>query len=195
MSQGRPRQFDQDEALSRAMQLFWRKGYVASGLTEILQETGMARQSLYNTFGDKKKLYLDCLTQYSAGWLGLVQESLNSSADVTDGLKQLLMAYIDVPSDIEGFGCMIVNAGCEFGQSDQKVSGIVTQHMAALDQMVKLAIEEGQRQGDISPALDAESASVTIVNAMHGLALMNRAGASRQQMLQVTQEIMRVMQP
>lgn len=193
MPAGRPRQFDRDDALSKAMQLFWRQGYEHTGLTQLLEETGLARQSLYNAFGDKHKLYVEALGQYSSGWLGLVKETLEAAPTVTDGIREVLMAYVNTPDEIAGFGCMVVNAGSEFATGDEKVHGMVEQHMRSLSNLLETAIEQGQAKGEISLQREADVAALTLVNSLHGLALMARAGFSRQESVKVVEENLRIL--
>src|SRR5580698_5260853 len=114
----RPREFDREEALDRATRAFWAKGYASTSTEDLLTAMNIGRQSLYNAFGDKRKLYLEALERYqresNAGHL----ERLKNSASPLGGIEALLLGLIADDDDIRALGCMGVNAVSEFGSAD-----------------------------------------------------------------------------
>ena len=86
----RPREFDRDEALDHATRVFWAKGYASTSTEDLLTAMNIGRQSLYNAFGDKRKLYLEALERYQRESNASHLERLNSSASPLGGIEALL---------------------------------------------------------------------------------------------------------
>ncbi|MCH7667290.1 MAG: TetR/AcrR family transcriptional regulator [Acidobacteria bacterium] len=91
MRRGRKRQFDRQEVVERASGLFWEQGYEATGMTELVEYLGIGRQSLYNTFGDKRSWYLEALRFYFDGRVRLAREIFDRPGPRLERLGELLM--------------------------------------------------------------------------------------------------------
>src|SRR5512141_666494 len=92
---GRPRQFDPDQVLGQAMQLFWSKGYEATSLDDLLAETGLARQSLYNGFGDKHALFLAALRRYDEQSDEVMRACFAEAGPIRASLRGFMLAIAD----------------------------------------------------------------------------------------------------
>ncbi len=79
---GRPREFDREEALGQAMDLFWSQGYEATGVADLCDRMGLGRQSLYNTYGDKESLFAEALEHYDRVQLQPMVDALESPGSV-----------------------------------------------------------------------------------------------------------------
>ena len=88
----RPKAFDVDQALERAMELFWRQGYLATSLPDLVEHMGIGRQSLYDTFGDKRQLFLQALDRYAAVMIGGALGRLEEPGASLDDLKSSFTA-------------------------------------------------------------------------------------------------------
>jgi len=111
----RPREFDRDEALTRATRVFWAKGYASTSTEDLLAAMNIGRQSLYNAFGDKRKLYLEALERYQRETSASHLERLNSGASPLGGIEALLLGVISEDDSVRALGCMGVRAVCEWG--------------------------------------------------------------------------------
>ena len=89
----RPREFDREEALERATGVFWAKGYASTSTDDLLTAMGIARQSLYNAFQDKRALYLEALERYQRTATGGHLQRLNGAASPIAGVQALLLDY------------------------------------------------------------------------------------------------------
>src|SRR5262249_56408458 len=87
----RPKAFDEDEALAAAMDVFWRTGYERASLDVLLQAMGISKQSLYDTFGDKRALYLTALAHYREQTLTSMRATFASARTTRDGFSRLLL--------------------------------------------------------------------------------------------------------
>src|SRR5258706_1958536 len=111
----RPREFDRDEALDRATRVFWAKGYASASTEDLLAAMNIGRQSLYNAFGDKRKLYLEALERYQHESSARHLARLNSSASPLGGIEALLLGLISKDDGVRALGCMGRWEECEFG--------------------------------------------------------------------------------
>ena len=184
---GRPRTFDRDEVLERAMGLFWEKGYEPVGLTEILEVTGMARQSLYNTFGDKRKLYLEALRLYCNRMIGLVRGHLERPNSAYENLCDLVFSMADVSGQTSRQGDFMVNAMVEFAGNDQEVSRIVDETMGVLHGQVQATVEKAVAEGDLPASVIPRRVTLDVLNSIHGMQFLRRAGRSREEILEVAE--------
>ena len=106
----RTREFDREEALDRAMHVFWDKGYEATSLSDLLDAMGIARQSLYDTFGDKHALFLEALDRYETHRLGQLQSCLETAPSVTRAFRDMFEGLVDESESVKRRGCMGVSA-------------------------------------------------------------------------------------
>src|ERR1700730_14950393 len=112
----RPKAFDRDAALQAALEVFWAKGFAGTSTEDLTAAMGIGRQSLYDTFGDKRRLFLEALARYNADSVAGHLADLRSAPDATEAIKTLLLRFANEPEDRRVLGCMGVNAVCEFGQ-------------------------------------------------------------------------------
>ncbi|CDY77124.1 Transcriptional regulator, TetR family [Caballeronia glathei] len=172
----RPREFDRDEALDRATRVFWAKGYASTSTEDLLAAMNIGRQSLYNAFGDKKKLYLEALERYqqtsNAGHL----ERLNSSESPLGGIEALLLGLVSDNDDARALGCMGVGAVGEFGTADPDLVMLRSKAGRALSRRLVERLREGQARGEVDPAIDAREAAAFLQMTMQGIQLGARAG-------------------
>ena len=172
----RPREFDRDEALDRAMRVFWSRGYSGTSTEDLLAAMEIGRQSLYNAFGDKRKLYLEALDRYQQHSIAAHIERLTRGASALAGIKALLLGTIaDNAGDREN-GCMGVNSVGEFGATDAEVNAIRAAGAKRLKQPLLARIHEAQRDGEIDPQMNAEDVALFIGSTMQSIQLGARGG-------------------
>jgi TetR/AcrR family transcriptional repressor of nem operon len=174
MSAGRPRSFSEQEVLTRATDLFWRQGYEPTGLTQLLDHIGMARQSLYNVFGDKRGLYLRVLEEYSKWELAIVDERLTTEAGAYDAICDYL---VSIASE-RGFGDLIVNAACEFGKNDSEVATVVQGHWDKVSARIEQSLVASVAAGDLPAGIDTRRSAWALTQAINSIRVMQRVGVS-----------------
>src|ERR1700704_348227 len=118
----RPKEFDREMALQKAIGVFCEHGYEGSSTDALLRAMGISRQSMYDTFGDKRRLYLEALQRYSAGSVSEIIRSLNTGPSPLKGLESALVAFASRPRAETALGGMGVSSTCEFGRSDPGVA-------------------------------------------------------------------------
>jgi TetR/AcrR family transcriptional regulator, transcriptional repressor for nem operon len=173
----RPREFDRDAALERAMQVFWVKGFATTSTEDLVAAMGIGRQSLYNAFGDKRRLYLEALETYQQRTTAGHLKRLSKPASALDGIQDLLGGLIAEDDTRRAMGCMGVNAVAEFSTSDADLAVLRAKVGPPLAQRLVDRIREGRATGEFDLAMDAAQAAAFIQMTMSGIQLAARAGA------------------
>lgn len=112
----RPREFDRDEALEKATQVFWDRGYAGTSTDDLRNAMGIGRQSMYNAFGDKRQLYLEVLAKYQAKSVETHLRRLNEQPSAREGIRAMLKGLAVEDDRVRAMGCFGVGATGEFGK-------------------------------------------------------------------------------
>lgn len=178
----RPREFDYDDVLHAAMDIFWEHGFTAASYDILAKGTKLKKQSLYGAFGDKKALFNKSLSLYNAEYLERFQESLGHGATASERLRywqQHFLASHGKPH----VGCMIVNSALELPDPEFGVVKAEFDHMnQRMKELFEAVISQGQREGTIIAKLSSERIAAHLVNTIIGLRVRVRAGESREQL-------------
>ncbi|MFE7506973.1 TetR/AcrR family transcriptional regulator [Promicromonospora sp. NPDC057488] len=173
----RPRKFDRDTALQRAMRVFWQKGYAASSTDDLLESMGIGRQSLYNAFGDKRTLYLESLRTYQEATLEGHLSRLTEPSSALEGIRALLSG-IAVADDAErALGCFGVGAVEEFGATDDEVRALAAEVDRRLAARIADRVEAGKAAGELDRSMDTADAVGFVQLTMTGLQVAARGGS------------------
>ena len=173
----RVREFDPQEAIQSAMNVFWRSGYGDTTMEDIVSETGVSRYGLYGTFGNKKDILLAAIRHYERTieetfWAGLRRPDARG-AEIAEHW-QMLCDY----AEDECFcnGCLIVNVAAEFAPHDPDIAAEVQRIDAKHAELFARAIRNGQAAGEIADDVDPNGTAKMLVALSRGGALMIRAG-------------------
>jgi AcrR family transcriptional regulator len=173
----RPREFDRELALQRATRVFWAKGYASTSTEDLLAAMGIARQSLYNAFGDKRALYLEALERYQRATMSGHLQRLWDPTSPIAGIEALLLGLISEDDNQRAMGCMGVGAVGEFGAGDSTLAELRAKVGPPVFSALVERLREGQACGEIDPGMDAEAAAAFVQMTMTGLQLAARGGA------------------
>lgn len=172
----RPKAFDRETALQAALEVFWAKGYAGASTDDLTGAMGIGRQSLYDTFGDKRRLYLEALTRYNTDNVAGHLAALRDAASPTQAIEGLLLRFANEPEDRRAHGCMGVNAICEFGQ-DPDVAEARRASGERLEAGLARLVATGKASGDIDASVDPLSAARFIATTLAGMKVQAKAGA------------------
>jgi TetR/AcrR family transcriptional repressor of nem operon len=175
----RPKEFDRDLALQKAMMVFWEKGYAATSAADLVQAMGIGRQSLYDTFGDKHKLYLEALALYSEASVAELVQNLRA-AQPLEAIEAMLMAFAARPEEQNALGCMGINSICELGLQDEAVNAVREKSGAPLRASLMVLLQQAKETGDAAPELDAAAGADFILATLAGMKVIAKGGASAQ---------------
>lgn len=171
----RPKNFDPDVAVDRAVEVFWRKGYAATTPQDLVDALGIGRGSLYNAFGSKHELFERALGRYRDSQLVALVDMLEAPGPVKERVRAALafLAEIDIDTG-ERRGCLAVNTAAERAGTDEVSIEIVRRMFDRTEDSFRAMLEEGQRSGEISGDRDPFALSSMLLNAAVGLRLMAR---------------------
>lgn len=159
------------------MRVFWAKGYASTSTEDLLSAMKIGRQSLYNAFGDKRKLYLEALERYQEESTNGHLERLNGVASPVAGMEALLLGLIADDESVRALGCMGVGAVGEFGAADPELVMLRSKVGPRLFKRLLERIREGQASGEVDASIDAREAAAFVQMTMQGIQLGARGGA------------------
>jgi TetR/AcrR family transcriptional regulator, transcriptional repressor for nem operon len=162
--------FDEIEVLDKAMNLFWQKGYNATSAQDLVDELGISRSSLYDTFGDKHSLFVKALLKYRKQWIDPAIKGANTITDAEAYIVDLFEFIKQETFDKNSTkGCFWVNAAIEMVPADSEVTSIAISIMKDTENAFYKAIKKGQEQGVFTSIHTARSLAKFILNAISGL--------------------------
>lgn len=171
---GRPREFDEEAALTHAMEAFREKGYVAVSIKDLEDATGLKAGSIYNSYGDKAGLFRAAMEHYHRVVLAQRVADYATKAAGVDGLRRLFLSLLREPNGTS-FGCLITNAAVEFGRDDgAPVDTSVGLRLLweTFRERLTAARRAGQLRADISPS----RAATALLALYQGILVLHRAG-------------------
>lgn len=176
----RHKEFDRDEVLHRAMEVFWSRGYEAASIQELVKQMGINRQSLYDTFGDKHALYLQSLDHYREVESRKVFALLEKAGSAKRGLRQLFRCVIDGScTDEQRRGCFMGNATSELAGRCKETAAKACSNMAAAEEALYRTLLRGKREGEIKGGRDLRAVARFLFSSLQGLQLMAKATQDR----------------
>ncbi|KUL34088.1 TetR family transcriptional regulator [Streptomyces sp. NRRL F-4489] len=183
---GRPKQFDPDDAVEQAMQVFWRKGYAATTPQDLVDALGIGKGSLYNAFGSKHALFEKALARYRDSQARALVELLEGSGPVKERLREVLwmLAGMDL-ADPNRRGCFAVNTAAELAGADEAATDLVRRMFDRTEEAFRAVVEEGQRSGEIAPGRDARAIGSLLLSATVGLRLLARVAEGPERLARI----------
>ena len=172
---GRPRSFDIDDVLGRAMLLFWKKGYEATGLVELERATGLGRQSLYGAFGDKRGLFLRVVEHYFAHVLKPGLDLLDAPGSARQNLERIFSGWESVASDPDFHGCLVGNSVPEVSARDPELAQVLARKLELMEAAFARALRRAKRDGELRETLDVKDTARSLLALAQGLAVVARA--------------------
>ena len=173
------KQFDVDQALAKAMQAFWARGYEATSMRDLVTCMGLNRGSLYATFGDKRSLFVQALKRYDEthreAWLAAVRQANGPKDAVLAAFEAAIKAALDQKAGGASDGCFLVNTALELSAHDAEIGAIVARGFAATEDFFHAMIAEGRAAGEIPAGLDPREAARSLLGLFIGLRVLARS--------------------
>ena len=191
MPSGRTRQFDLDEALDGALEVFWARGYEGATLPELTKAMGINRPSLYAAFGNKEQLFRRALDRYQAGPQSFVGEALKERT-ARAVVEAILSGFVRMQSDRSGSrGCMIVSGALACGEAAEPVRRELAHLRLATVAALRERFERAVNEGDLTAGTDCATLARYIATVLNGLAVQAATGATEEELQQVAALAMR----
>jgi len=176
----RHKEFDQDEALQKAMEVFWARGYEATSMQDLVEHMGINRQSLYDTFGDKHSLFLKALDRYHEVETCKLLEFMDRPGSVKKAFRHLFTAVIE-GSFTKGQqrGCLMNNSMSELAARCKATAEKTVHNMRSIEEAFYRALLRGKREGELQHVREPRAVARFLYNNFQGLVLTAKATQDR----------------
>lgn len=170
----RTKEFDPDAALQRALELFWERGYEATSMNDLVAHLGIARASIYGTFGGKHDLYVRALERYLDQ--RKVVEKLSQPGPALPAVRAFIDSYVEESLDDQRRrGCMVVNTAVELAPRDPVMARRVMSSWDELETALASALIRARAQGEIGADKDPHALARFLLVLMQGIRVLGRA--------------------
>lgn len=187
MAIGRPRNFDPEEALDRALRVFWERGYEGASLADLTEAMGINRPSMYATFGNKEQLFRKALDRYEQGPIAFFRDALSepTARRVVERLFDDGIEMTTCPKNPGG--CLAVHGALVTGAEGDCMRQELAQRRKAGELLLRKRLQRAKAEGDLPKDADAADLARYVVTVMRGLAVQATGGASRRELKRVAQ--------
>ncbi len=177
----RAKEFEPEAALQQAIELFWQKGYEATSMRDLLEGMGIGRGSFYGTFGDKHSLFLAALDRFERTRTAWILEALKGPEPPLESIRYVFERTVD---GLIGFeprrGCLLANSAVELAPHDPEVAERISLYVQRTEKAFERVLKRARVNGDIPKGKNPKALARFLVNSLHGLRVMARAGADRE---------------
>ncbi|MDQ2080398.1 TetR/AcrR family transcriptional regulator [Xanthobacteraceae bacterium Astr-EGSB] len=185
MARGRPREFDAELALERAMELFWRQGYEGTSLADLTDALGITRPSLYAAFGNKEALFRRVLERYEAR-AGAYRPRALSALTAYEVARRLLEGAAALHGDKSNpAGCLGVHGALACGPESGRIREEMISHRSAGEQAIRKRLRRAKQEGDLPPDADPAALARYLSAVLYGMAVLAAGGASLRDLREV----------
>ena len=187
---GRPRQFDMEQVLDRAMETFWANGYEATSMADLVKATGLHKGSLYSAFENKHALFVAALRHYLKNMRKFKNEALAGTRTPLEGIRAVAHGMLEMMEENPDCpkGCMAINALAEMAGQDDEIEKILDDHLTYMRSSLIDTIKSAQANGEINPDKDPEVVAMLIITFMTGIDIEMRGPMTLEQAHQLIDE-------
>jgi TetR/AcrR family transcriptional repressor of nem operon len=173
----RTKEFNEDQVLDKAIEIFWHKGYNGTSAQDLVTHLGLSRSSIYDTFGDKQKLFSQSLQRYQKQSQDQIIKLLEDSQNIKETLHDIFkQAVVESLEDRITKGCFMVNSSVELAMHNEEIEKIVKSNSRKMEEVFTNAVKKGQEAGNISKQHKPSVLARFIFNNYSGIRVLARAG-------------------
>ncbi|WP_340024684.1 TetR/AcrR family transcriptional regulator [Paenibacillus sp. FSL K6-1096] len=167
----RSKEFDIDDVLLKAMNIFWQQGYEKTSMQDLVAGMGIHKRSMYDTFGDKHTLYIKALERFASIQRSRLEGRIEGVTSAAAAIRLLFEATIH-RSEAEPKGCMLVNTAVELSNHDAEAAATANEAFENTEALIEQLVRHGQAGGEISTRYTPEALAASLNNALIGLRVM-----------------------
>ncbi|WP_426415652.1 TetR/AcrR family transcriptional regulator [Aestuariirhabdus sp. LZHN29] len=187
----RPIEFDRDRVLDQAMACFWKSGFEATSVADLVAATNLKPGSLYAAFTNKQTLFLLTLERYAAQSLQRIEHRFTEAADALSGIEGFLQRLgHDCSIDDEGRGCLLVNSLLEFASSNPEVHQQIRIYLDRVEVLLREQIQRAMDAGQLSPGRSAADRATLLLAGIWGMRVMSARRPEPQSYACVTEQLL-----
>lgn len=182
-ARGRPREFDMDEVLDKAVRIFCERGYHATSIGDLTAAMGLASGSVYKAFKDKRSVFVAALDRYKTVRDAKLREAIGSARTGKDRIREALSFYADSSCGASGRqGCLVVGSAAELATLDDEIAQWVKSALVRNEALIGELIRQGQVDGSIPMHVDSEATARLLLCLIQGMRLVGKTGRTRKEM-------------
>lgn len=176
-TRGRPRQYDESEAIQAAGQVFWTKGFSGTSLDDLSEAMNMNRPSIYRAFGDKEALYLKALMQFREGMEAAFAQTMFAESDIVKALTSFYREALAIyTSGSEPKGCMVMSTAVVAATCHPEIQTDLLNLIRDLDRKIAKRLKQARDEGQLPASFDVTGRAALAQGLLHSLSLRARAG-------------------
>lgn len=187
---GRHFEFNRDEALNRAMSVFWQKGYKGTSMKDLVDRMGLQPGSIYNSFGDKRTLFLEAVRKYGDTVTSKMIQVLYSDGPYIDNIEKFFNSLVRTPSEKKSIGCLLSNTVVELAPHDKEVADVVNGFMKRIEEAFSYCLEKAVSANELPEDTDIRSLSFYLATCTHGLIVTGKSASDPDRMRSIVEIIM-----
>lgn len=178
---GRPREFDTDAAVARALDVFRERGYTGASIALLGEAMGLTTGSIYKAFGDKRALFLAAFERYVQTRGALLKQRLDACGNGRDRVAATIDFYLEFAQGAEGLrGCLVAGSAAEARMLEQPMQAILAETLRRNQAHLQALVRQGQADGSVSAKLGADEVAQALLAFLLGLRLLGKAGHALQ---------------
>lgn len=187
---GRPYEFDRQETLSKAMEVFWEKGYKATSIQDLVDRMGIKRGSIYNTFGDKHSLFIEAVKYYAEEVTSKTIKVLESDGSPIENIRLFFETIVNTPPNRKTRGCLISNTVVELAPHDEKVADTVRIILERIQTTFLNCLDRAVELGELPKDTDTKALSHFLATSTHGLIVTGKSARNPKEVKDVVDVIL-----
>lgn len=177
----RSKEFNEEEALDKAMEIFWKQGYEKTSIQDLVDQMGIHRRSLYDTFGDKHSLFVQTLERYESLIAAQISNQITEEMTTVESIRKIfeLAVYSDNASPK---GCLMVNTAVELSLLDNEISQRIKSAFKQTENLIANLLIRGQARGEVASSFDSSKLARYIHNALIGVRVLVKTTSDPQEL-------------
>ncbi len=171
----RTKQFNEQEVLKKAVELFWEKGFHATSIQDLVSHLGINRASLYDTFGGKEELFKKSFQEYRDSSGSMVKRLLTGEASIKAGFEKLFdFAIQEAVSDKARKGCFVVNTTTELIPGDEAIHNVLSENLENVAELFTSVVQSGIDSGEIKSSKNAKAIGLMLFTFYNGFRVVSK---------------------